>query len=204
LRNLGIIVTQDPSRATHLAAPSILRTHKFVSALAYAPTVLSTDFIDKCLEKDEFLEPNGFLLQDKANEKRFHMTLAESQKRAKENRNKLFQGRTIYCVENINGGFDTFKSIIEANGGQCNMYRGRPGTMVPSRRPDSETSTTEDDAEAEVLLISGPDKEQARIWSRFRQMAEGSRKVPKIIQSDWLLESAMAQKVLPVGNHELS
>ena len=171
--------------------------------MAYAPTIISTDFIDKCLEKDEILDPEDFLLQDKANEKRFHISLAQSLKRAKENRNKLFQGRTIYCVESIHGGFDTYKSIIEANGGQCNMYRGRPGTMVPSRRADSETSTTDEAAQAEVFLISGQDKEQERLWPKFRQMAEGSRKIPIIVRSDWLLESAMAQKILPVGKHEL-
>lgn len=196
-------MTQDPSRATHLAAPSILRTHKFISAMAYAPTIISTDFIDKCLEKDEPLDPEAFLLQDKVNEKRFHISLAESRSRAKENRNKLLQGRTIYCVDNIHGGFDTYKSIIEANGGQCNLYRGRPGTMVPSRRADSETSTTDDDNQGEVFLISGQGKDQERLWSRFRQMAEGSRKIPRIVRSDWLLECAMAQKILPVGDHEL-
>jgi hypothetical protein len=196
-------VTQEPSRATHLAAPSILRTHKFISAMAYAPTIISTDFIDKCLEKDELLNPEDFLLHDKVNEKRFHISLAQSQKRAKENRNKLFQGRTLYCVENINGGFDTFKSIIEANGGHCNVYRGRPGTMVPSRRADSETNSADEAAQADVFLISGQDRDQERLWSRFRQMAEGSRKTPRIVRSEWLVESALAQQILPVGSHEL-
>lgn len=171
--------------------------------MAYAPTIISTEYIDKCLENDELLHPEPFLLQDKANERRFHISLAQSQKRAKENRNKLFQGRTIYCVEHIHGGFDTYKSIVEANGGRCNMYRGRQGTMVPSRRADSETTTTEDEGQAEVFLISGQDKDQERVWSRFRQMAEGSRKIPRIVRSEWLLESAMAQQILPVGNHEL-
>lgn len=171
--------------------------------MAYAPIIISTEFIDKCLEKDELLPPEDFLLQDNANEKRFHFSLVQSQQRAKENRNKLFQDRTIYCVENIHGGFETYKSIVEANGGQCNMYRGRPGTMVPSRRAESETSAMDDDAEAEVFLISGTEKEHERLWSRFRQMAEGSRKTPRIVRSDWLIESAMTQQILPVDKHEL-
>lgn len=172
--------------------------------MAYAPTIISTEFIDTCLEKDEQLDPEDFLLQDKANEKRFHISLAISQKRAKENRNNLFRGQTIFCVDNVHGGFDTMKSIVEANGGQCNQYRGRPGTMVSSRRADSQASITDEASQAEVFLISGQDKDQQRVWSRFRQMAEGSRKVPRIVRSDWLLESAMAQQILPVGGHELS
>ena len=171
--------------------------------MAYAPTIISTDFISKCVEKNKFLDPEDFLLQDKANEKRFHISLAQSQKRAKENRNKLFEGQTIYCVENLHGGFETYKSIIEANGGRCNMYRGRPGTLVPSRRADSEVGPMDESSQAEVVLISGPDKDQVRVWPRFRQMAEGSRKIPRIVRSEWLIESAMAQEILPIGSHEL-
>ena len=203
LRSLGIIVTQEPSRATHLAAPSILRTHKFISALAYAPVIISTDFIDACLDNDDLPGPDRYILKDKATEKRFSFTLAQSQERAKENRNQLLHGRTIYCMENIHGGYEAFRSIVEANGGQCNSYRGRHGTMVPSRRADSEMSGTDDDGQNEVYLLSAPDPENAKIWAKFRAMAEGSRKVPRIVRTDWLLETAMHQRILPVGRHEL-
>ena len=196
-------MTQDPSRASHLAAPTILRTHKFITALAYAPMIISTDFIDACLEKDELLDPGDYTLQDKASEKKFDISLAVSRDRAETNRNLLFQGHTIYCVEKIHGGFETFRSIIEANGGQCNMYRGRADMMVPSRRADSNASGTDEDAHAEVYLISGAEKEQTRVWHRFKQMAEGSRKVPRILRPDWLLETAMAQKILPVEKYQL-
>lgn len=171
--------------------------------MAYAPIVISTDFINSCLEKNELLEPANFVLRDEASERRLSISLAQSQKRAKANRNKLLQGRTIYCAENLHGAFETYKSIVDVNGGQCNLYRGRPGTMVPSRRTDSETSTVDDDAQEEVFLIGGPGKDQERLWAKFRQMAEGSRKVPRIVRSDWLLDSAIAQQVLPVGDYEL-
>ena len=203
LRNLGIIVTQEPSRATHLAAPAILRTHKFVLALAYAPAIISTTFIDACLEKDDLPDPDNYALEDKLNEERLGFTLDQSRQRAKDNRNQLFQGRTLYCMENIHGGYDTFRSIVEANGGRCNLYRGRAGTMVPSRRADSELSGAEDDVQNEVILISGPDPENSRVWARFKAMAEGSRTTPKIVKSDWLLETAMHQKILPIGSHEI-
>jgi hypothetical protein len=106
-------------------------------------------------------------------------------------------------MENIHGGFEAFRSIVEANGGQCNSYKGRPGTRVPSRRADSEMSVTDDDCQNEVYLLSAPDPENARIWAKFRAMAESSRKVPRIVRTDWLLETAMHQKILPVGKHEI-
>ena len=203
LRSLGIIVTQEPSRATHLTAPTVLRTHKFVSALAYAPTVISTDFIDACLEQDELLNADHYKLKDDVKEKKHGFSLALSHERAKENRNQLLGGRTIFCMENIHGGFETFKSIVEANGGQCNRYQGRPGTTVPSRRADSE-SATEDDSQNEVFLLSGLDKENVKVWNRFKAMAEGSRRIPRIVKADWLLETAMTQKIVPARGLEIA
>jgi len=204
LRSLGIIVTQDPSRATHLAAPGILRTHKFVSALAYAPAIISTEFIDACLESHDLPDPDKFALKDKPNEKKLGFTLKQSRERAKENRNQLLVGRTVYCMENILGGYETYKSIVEANGGECNSYRGRPTTMVPSQRADSETSTADDESQKEVILISSPGQENSKLWTKFKAMVEGSRKLPRIVRSDWLLETAMHQKILPFGQYEIS
>ena len=172
--------------------------------MAYAPVIISTDFIDKSLEDDAAADPDDFILKDKANEKRFKINLAESRKRAKQNANKLFAGWTIYCVDTITGGFDTYRSIVEANGGKCNSYRGRPGTMVPSRRADSDsTAMGEDEGSAEVFLLSGTEEEHERIWQRFRQMAEGTRNIPKVVRTEWLLESAMGQRVLPSAGFEI-
>jgi hypothetical protein len=75
--------------------------------------------------------------------------------------------------------------------------------MVPSKRADSEMSATDDENQNEVYLISAPDPENARLWAKFRAMAEGSRKIPRIVRTDWLLETAMHQKILPFGKHEI-
>ena len=107
-------------------------------------------------------------------------------------------------MENIHGGFEAYRSIIEANGGRCNSYKGRPGTMVPSKRADSEMSMTDDDTQNEVYLLSAPDPDNAKIWAKFRAMAEGSRKIPRIVRADWLLETAMHQKILSAGKYEIS
>ncbi|KIV79382.1 hypothetical protein PV11_06945 [Exophiala sideris] len=204
LRNLGIICTTDSSRATHLAAPHIVRTMKFVTALAYAPLVISTDFIDACLEADELLDPEEFILEDKENEKKLGFSLQLSRDRAKSNGNQLLQGRWIYCMENIRGGFETFKTIVEANGGRCMLWRGRKGTTVPSGRADSEG--VDADANIEVYLLSSEEdrQQQKSLWNRFKEMAEGSRKSPRIVAADWLLESAMSQQVLPIKRYELA
>lgn len=202
LRALGILITTDPSKATHLAAPNIVRTQKFVTALAYAPLVISTEFIDACLEENELLEPEKYLLKDKENEKKFQFSLTDSHKLALKNANQLLHGRCIYCLENVTGGFDTFKAIVEANGGLCMLWKNRKGTTVPSGRAESEAST-DTDTNNDVYLLSDDSKQNHGLWVRFREMVEGSRKVPRIVKTDWLLETAMSQQLRPTKHYEV-
>jgi hypothetical protein len=198
------MLVTDPSKCSHLAAPQILRTHKFISALAYAPTVISTEFVDQCLERDDLLEPEDFLLQDTSSEKRFKISLPKSLANAKVNANNLFKGRMIYCVESIHTGTEVMQSIIEANGGRCIVYRARPGTQLPPRRGEKGPGDAEDD-EADVLyLISATKKDQVKLWPRFRQLAEGQKWKPRIVKTDWLLDQAMAQELRWQGKYELT
>jgi len=194
--------TTDPTRATHLAAPQIDSTQKFVTALAYAPLVISTDLIDACLNENKLMNPEDFELEDATNEKRFGISLKSSRERAQKNHNQLLKGRSIYCMENIHGGFETFKAIVEANGGQCMLWRNRKGQTVPSSRADSDGSVNAD-TNQDVYLVTDARKENKPMWSRFREMAEGSRKVPRIVLTDWLLETAMSQQVLPTERYEV-
>src|SRR5690606_1566811 len=104
--------------------------------------------------------------------------------RAKANKNNLLQGRTIYCMETIHGGFDAFKSIIETNGGQCVLYRGRPGTLMGHRRAADDDGDADSNPEKEVYLISGDDKNHEKLWPRFRTMALNAKRIPKIVRTD--------------------
>ena len=69
------MVVQDARKCTHLAAPTILRTAKFVNALAYAPVIMHTDFVDSCLKQNELLDPRDFPLVDKTAESKFHISM---------------------------------------------------------------------------------------------------------------------------------
>ncbi|EGC41268.1 BRCT domain-containing protein [Histoplasma capsulatum var. duboisii H88] len=195
LRNLGIHIVQDASKCTHLAAPSVLRTHKFVNAIAYAPVILNADFVAACLEQNQLLNPNEFLLQDPKSEKKYNFSLERARLKALENKNQLLDGKIIYCVETIPGGFDAFKSIIETNGGQCFLFRGRSGITLPNRRRSGENKEN-DGAPSfdEIYLISGTEKNHVRLWPKFRNMVLNAKKTPKIVRPDWLLNIAMAQE----------
>ncbi|EED24283.1 DNA repair protein Rtt107, putative [Talaromyces stipitatus ATCC 10500] len=197
LRNLGIAITQDAKKCTHLAAPSILRTPKFVSALAYAPVVVHIDYVTECLAKDELLDPSDFALVDKITEKKVGFNLAATLERAKTNKNKLLRDYRICCVETIRGGFDAFKSIAEANGGECTLFRGRVSMNDHRRRdPDSESDEEEDHLmKNDVFLVSGEEPEHVKVWPRFRQMVLEAGKTPRIVNVNWLLDIAMSQEI---------
>ncbi|KAJ5544913.1 hypothetical protein N7461_007217 [Penicillium sp. DV-2018c] len=208
LRDLGIMVVQDARRCTHLAAPSMIRTTKFVNALAYAPVIVSTDFVTSCLNKGELLDPADFPLKDKEAEKKYNFDLSCVTANAKKNKNQMLRGYRIYCVEDIRGGFDAFKSIVETNGGECMLFRGRLTITNHSRREESdeEESEVEDEnpARKELFLLSGTGVKHSRIWPRFRQLALDIKKTPRIVGIDWLLDMAMSQETRPAKKYELT
>ena len=186
------MIVADYATCTHLAAPRILKTQKFICGLAHAPVILSTDFVDACLAQNKALDPLDYPLVDADGEQRQKATLSEALARAKQNKGKMLLHYTIYVTEAVHGGFDTFKSIINANGGKCMLYRARaPSTIRAGPGEDSDAS--ESGHPEKVYLISGTTVEEAKLWPRFRQMVEGMRKVPTIVRTEWMLCVALSQ-----------
>ena len=187
---------QQASRCTHLAAPRILRTPKFLSAIAHAPVLLSTTFIDACLAKNELQDPDDFLLQDAEGEDRFNLKLPAVIERAKANRGALLHGYSIYCTEHVRGGWETYKQIIEENGGACCIYRGRPNSVMASRRGEGqEVSQGGNSAEnGRIFLVSSTAKQDAKLWAKFRKSVEGIGRMPMVVKHDWLLDVALSQE----------
>lgn len=101
-------------------------------------------------------------------------------------------------METIRGGFDAFKSIVEANGGECTLFRGRV-SINDTRHDDSSSDAEEDNSDHsmknDVFLLSGDEPEHAKLWPRFRQMVFEVGKTPRIVNVNWLLDSAMSQEV---------
>ncbi|KKK18849.1 hypothetical protein P175DRAFT_0535267 [Aspergillus ochraceoroseus IBT 24754] len=204
LRDLGIMVVQDARKCSHLAAPCILRTPKFVNALAYGPVILDVEFITQCLKKNELVTPNDFLLRDEAAEKRFGFSLEKSKENAKNNKNKLLNGYQIFCVETIRGGFDAFKSIVDANGGDCFLFRTRVSYQAKREESDDDGEEEEDLSRKEIYLLSSVSSEHQKLWPRFRQVALEMGKTPRIVRVDWLLDIAMSQELRIAQEYELN
>lgn len=128
---------------------------------------------------------DSFILQDKVNEKRFNVKLADAVKRAKANSRRLLGGIAVYCTEAIPNGPDTYKSIVEANGGEFCVYRARAGTL-------KKTDGGEDEA---AYLLTGTTPKEKALWPKFTQMAKDNGHEPRIVQTEWLLDTAMSQEI---------
>lgn len=202
LRGLGVLLTTDPKDVDILVAPKILRTRKFVCALACAPLVVDTTFLDTALAKKKLLEDPP-MLKDRENEERLGFKLADTLKRAQENNKKLFRGWTVFITEDVNGGFDTYKDIITLNGGQAMLYKGRNGFAVSKRsvsRNDPNAGTESrnqggDDEVDYVYLISGKKEKEIKMWPNFRENAAKHDVEARIVSTDWLLNAAMSQRI---------
>jgi hypothetical protein len=186
---LGILITQDPSSCDYLAAPAIVRTQKFLCALATGATIVSSDFVDICIDDGRIPPIEKFLLKDTANEKRFKLKLKDVARRAKVNAHKLLEDVAICCTADIVNGPETYKAIAEANGAIFYVYRGRGGFVL-------QKSVGEDDDYVEpVYLLSGTKPEEKNLWPKFEKMASDGGLEPRIVVTDWLLDSAMSQEI---------
>lgn len=185
---------------TLLCAPRLIRTRKFVTALAAAPTVVSSGFLDYCLRYARVPAPEDYRLVDRETEEKLGIKLDETLERARRNRRQLLKGWTIFCTENIGGGFETFRDIIAANGGVCVQWKGRATQTVRRRGVDvdekEDAGKDQEEGEADALyLLSGTTPQEKKLWEPFRAMATKQGLVPRIVRQDWILFVAMAQEV---------
>jgi len=171
-----------------MAAPAMVRTQKFLCALASGPTIVSADFIDACLKDGEIPEMKDFLLKDPASEKKFKLKLHDIVTRAKANKRSLLRRVPVYCTAAIPNGSDTYKAIVEANSGMFKIFDGKP-TIKP-------TNPEDDDGPAEpVYLLTGTRPDERKLWPKFTEMAKAGNMIPRIVSSEWLLDVAMSQQL---------
>jgi hypothetical protein len=201
LRNLGISIVEDTAKVDILCAPKIVRTKKFICALAHAPFVVSTSFLDYCIKNKKVPDPAKYPLQDRETEERLGIKLRDTIEQAEKNNGQLLQGWQIFCTQDVNGGFDIYKAIIEANGGVAMLYKGRTAMNVSKRSFDggpgnvTAAQSQAEDTSNTLYLISGDKKTEVGLWDKFKQMAEAADMVPVVTRADWLLSVAMRHSI---------
>jgi len=187
LLDIGVLCVAEPEECTHLAAPKIVRTRNFVCAIAAAPKIVSISWIEACLDENRVVEVEEYLLDDPEGEARLGINLGESLSRAEKLKRKLLHNYVIYCAPEVKGGFETCAHIIKANGGVCiNFKTGKRGANIPEGKPEG----------GKLVLLSGEGGGDVKLWKPFVKMAKEVGAEPVIYRTDWLLDSAMGQKVV--------
>ena len=201
LRQLGVVLVSEPNNIDIVIAPKILRTRKFVCALANAPMVFDSTYLDYALKHNELIDEPS-LLHDPETEEKYDFNLADSLARAEDNQGKLLRGWSIFVTKDVKGGFDTYKDIITANGGQALLYAGRTGVNIPKRRlrndPEAGSESQHQGGDEEfdyVYLVSGDSEADVKLWKPFRDLAEKQGLAARIVKNDWLLHVAMSQRI---------
>lgn len=184
LLDLGIQLVDDPEQCTHLAAPKLVRTAKFVCALARSPIIVTTKWFEACIKEKELVDVDRYILKDKATETRLGIDLKASLQRAKQIGGQLLKGQTIYIAPNIPPGFDTCKKIVEANGGVCVSF------TIGKRITNANTPQS-----PKLVLLSSDAPGDQKYWKKFSDMAESSNAKPFIYSMDWLLDVTMNQRI---------
>ncbi|KAI0129453.1 BRCA1 C terminus domain-containing protein [Xylariales sp. AK1849] len=190
LRDLGIAVVTDGQACDFLVAPQVVRTVKFLRNLSKGATVLSSSWIEQCLDTGKVPPPGKYLLKDKENEKKFTFKLQVSVERAARNQEKLLWNIPIYCTASIKNGTESYRAIADANGAIFMVYAARSGTTIRPTKPEEDEGGPEP-----VYLLSTATPEEKRLWPKFESMARQGNMEPRVVASDWLLDVVMKQEL---------
>jgi len=129
LTKLGVKMTSKPAECTHLIAPHVVRTEKFLCALAVSSFILSEKWaVDSAAAKD-LLPEEVYFLQDPENEKKYNFKLMDAIHRAQQNRagGGVFASKTFYVTPKVSIDMKLLKNIVAAGGGQVS-------TQLPTAR----------------------------------------------------------------------
>ncbi|KAI1380295.1 BRCT-containing protein [Hypoxylon crocopeplum] len=190
LRDLGIAVVPDGQPCDYLVAPHLVRTVKFLRNLSKGATVVSSSWIEECLDTKQVVPPEDYILKDKENEKKFGIKLETSVSRARANNGKLLWGTPIYCTASIKNGPAGYQAIAEANGAIFMLYGARSGSTIKPTNPEEDEGGPDP-----VYLLSNTSPEEKKLWKKFEDMASKGHMEPRIVAADWLLDVVMSQKV---------
>ena len=198
LREIGLYVVDEPKKVDLLCAPKVVRTLKFVAALADGPQLVNSEYLDYAIKHNKLPDAKKYPLDDREFKKQHGINLSDAITRAKQNKHRLLKDFTIFCTEKAK--FDVYKDIVAANGGKCLKWDNRTTSVNASKRkiesqPKEVSQNLEEDEGDVLYLISEPQKSEIKLWSKFRELADRHDMVPRVVSTEWLLNVAMAQKI---------
>ncbi|KAJ7703113.1 hypothetical protein B0H17DRAFT_1041781 [Mycena rosella] len=177
LSKLGVKATTQISECTHLIAPSLVRTEKFLCALAAGAFILSDKWAIDSAAANKLLPEKDYILDDKINEEKWHFRLVDAMARAKEVGGKLFENMTFYVTPKVPVEINLLKNVVTAQGGKVSKQTPTIRVLNSNSGPSSSLSR---------YVISCP--EDISIWRPLT-------KDHTIYSQELLLTGAVTQRI---------
>jgi hypothetical protein len=134
----GILVQNmsDINECTHIVSDRIVRTEKFLCAIATAKYCVTSKWLEASGKANRFLPEKNFTLLDKPAEKKFSFSLvcfnvmifrssltlfnlmSSMQKKSLAQRHSVFKGKLFFMVGDVNPPLHVFQNIIHAGKGR--------------------------------------------------------------------------------------
>lgn len=105
---------------THLVAPKITRTVKFLSAVSICKFLVAPTWVDDSSDAKNFLDETNYTLVDPESEELFGFKLKRSLKRAQTR--QVCKGLHFHVTPSILPAPNAMKEIIECAGGKISSY----------------------------------------------------------------------------------
>ncbi|OAX40254.1 hypothetical protein K503DRAFT_714884 [Rhizopogon vinicolor AM-OR11-026] len=120
LNKLGARMTTRPNDCTHLIAKGIVRTEKFLCAIAISPFVLTERWVDSSIRAGKLLPEKDFVISDSQPERKWKFKLSTSLARAKHEDGgaNLLKGMTFYVTPKVEIDMKLLKAVVTSAGGQ--------------------------------------------------------------------------------------
>ncbi|KAG1837309.1 hypothetical protein DFJ58DRAFT_816048 [Suillus subalutaceus] len=130
LNKLGAKMTTKPNDCTHLIAKGIVRTEKFLCAIASSPFVLTEGWVNSSVRTGKLLLETDFLISDLESERKWNFKLSTSLERAKREDagDSLLKGMTFYVTPKVEIDLKLLKAVIASAGGQ--VQTSKPTTRI--------------------------------------------------------------------------
>ncbi|CAI8019609.1 PAX-interacting protein 1 [Geodia barretti] len=116
VQQLGGVVSDRPRDCTHLVAPRVARTVKFLSGVSVCRWVLTPDWIEQCEREGRLVSEEGFTLRDPDAEAMFMMDIPSSLQRARTS--EFLQGYWLHATASVQPSPESLRDIIECAGGR--------------------------------------------------------------------------------------
>eukprot|EP00794_Sanderia_malayensis_P016834 gene16833-18532_t len=126
-------IAKGVKNCTHLIAPKITRTVKFLSAISVVSHIVTPPWIEDSFKASTLLDEQEYALKDPESEEYFGFKLDISMQRSRTR--KVFQGLKFFVTPNITPSPIPMKEIIECAGGE--MFELKEGEASMSLFIDS-------------------------------------------------------------------